>query len=412
MGGVFVLCNMTIGLGVLSMPYAFKLAGGPMMIVVMLFAGGLCMYSAYLIHKALELAKPLAKSALDWGYLAELAFGKLGRSTAEVCFRGELVAYTISYICTLGVHVHLLFPSVSIQQGVIICSFGTLFMSYLPVSLIAKVSALGHLAYAVVAACLYYSEYASMKHPQAPVLTELVGDNWNKVRMADAWSNIPIVFEICVFAWACHGIVPAVATSMARPSQVKQVILIGFPVSIAACMVIGLSCYLILGPYTKQVFTDNLAEVYWLKPEGDVLEGLSWIRMTAALSVTIKLAATIPVTLSPLLTSIEAGIQHPTTRCICRLSLISAMGTVAAVFRSQVVLLVALVGATLGNMLIFILPCVVYYGIKRRVSRVSAAEACLLLAIIVLGTTSMVYSVCDCLRKLMHSDQDRGQLEL
>jgi len=405
-GGVFILCNVTIGLAILNMPYAFKLVG-KMMILVMLFIGGLSMFTAYLVSKAIEFAGTLAESDSvaveyrDWGFLAEVAFGKFSRRAAKFCVRGELVVFILSFLCTLGVHVNLLLPIISIELGVIISSIATFIMSYLPLRLLGKVALLANLAYVVVAALLYYSEYVALDQPDTPGLAELVADNWNRVGIVDALPSIPTATGICVFAWDANSVVPTIATSLAKTSNIKHVILITFPVAVGTAMLIGLSGYLVLGPHTKQVFTENLGEVYWWKPEGETLLGMSWMRTLAAVSVTIKLGATIPCFMCPLLASTEAGIRNPMMKNLWRALLVLAMGMVACIFRNHVVVAVALAGATFGNIMIFILPCTVYYGIKRRVRRVGCAEASMLAAIVGLGITLMAYGVYDAMRQLL-----------
>jgi len=367
------------------------------------------MFTAYLVYKAIEFAGTLAESdsvaveCRDWGFLAEVAFGKFSRRAAEFCFRGELVAYVISFVCTLGVHVNLLLPIISIELGVIISSIAMLIMSYLPPLLLGKVALFAHLAYVVIAALLYCSEYVALHQPDAPGFAEVIAENWNRVEIVNALPSIPTVTGICVYSWAGHSVVPTIATSLVKTSNIKHVILITFPVAVGTAMLIGLSGYLVLGPHTKQVFTENLGEVYWSKPEGEALKGLSWIRTLAAVSVTVKLGATIPCWMCPLLVSTEAGIRNPIIKNIWRAFLVLAMGMVACIFRSHVVVAVALAGATFGNILVFVLPCTVYYGIKRRVRRVGRAEVSMLAAIVGLGITLMAYGVYDAMRQLLTS---------
>jgi len=405
-GGVLILLNVSIGLAFLNMPYTFKLTG-QMTCLVMLLVGGTATFTAHLVFRAIEMTAALAESQgigveqRDWGYLAEIAGGAPGRAAAEFCFRGELVTYSFSFLCALGVHLHLLLPAVSTEQGVIAWTVATFLMSYLPPGMLGKIAFFGHFGYLILAVCLYYSTYTALGQPDAPRLTELARENWGRAGGPDALPNLPTVIETCVYSWAAHSIVPSVAGSMVDPRRVKRVIFITFPLAVGAAMLIGITGYSVLGPSTRQVFTENLGMAYWRGPEGDALEGLSWMRMLATASVAVKLEASLLCFLLPLLASVEAGARGPLARLARRAALLLAMGLAAYTFGDEVVLAVALAGATFGNTLVFILPCMVYYGVKRRLEVVGPAEAALLAAIVLLGGSLTVYGVYDCAAQLV-----------
>lgn len=401
-GGVFILCNVTIGLGLLNMPYSFMLVG-PTFILVMICIGGLSMYTALLIFRAIELTSTFhgPEENRDWGYLAEMAFGTHCRRFAEFTFRGELVAYILSFLCTVGVHVNMLFPTVSVAWGVMISCVAVFLTSYLPASFMSKICVFAHLAYAVSVACLVYSEYAAMQMPEAPRLSEVVGENWDRIGFVAAIPKIPTVLEICVYSWAGHSVVPTIANSMDNPSDVKPVIMISYPVAIGLAMSVGLIGFLVLGPNANQVFTENLGKQYWSHPEGEPLAHLSWMRNFAAVLVIIKLGATIPCLLQPLLSSTEDAFKYRSVKLLWRVGLIFGMGLGACIFADKVVIAVAFAGATFSNTLVFILPCTVYYGIKRRVSRVGLAETVLLATIVGVGAALAVYGVYDATVQLL-----------
>merc|ERR1712045_334188 len=122
------------------------------------------------------------------------------------------------------------------------------------------------------------------------------------------------------------------------------------------------------------------------------------MRVLATVSVAVKLGATIPCWMHAFLLSTEAGIESPLSKTLWRAFVTTAMGMAACVFRDQVVIAVAFAGASFGNALVFLLPCAVYYGVKRRVGTVALAEKLMLLALFGLGSISMVYGVYDSVR--------------
>lgn len=405
-GGVLLLLNVIIALGILTMPYQFRLAGW-MTILVMCFVGGVAMFTAFLIYRAIALVAPLADSqkiplhSRDWGYLASVAFGSPGRVAAEVCFIGELLAYILSFLCTLGVHLHLLMPALKTTDWMIVSSVAVFFMSYIPPGFLSKVALFSHSAYAVVVLCLLRAGHANLQHPSAPALAEIIERNWQHMWTVKALPHLPTVALVCTYSWAGHATVPTIAGQLKTPENIKFVVFISFPIAVGVALLIGLLGYYIFGPETQQVFTENIGKVYWVNPDGDLLEGLSWLRLVAAISVTIKLAATIPCLLYPILVSTEQNIRAPTVRALWRAFLLMVLGLAACKFEDEVVIAVALAGATFGNVLVFILPCLVYYGIKRQLNKkVGVGEAAVVLFVVLLGVAQGVFGVYDSLQQL------------
>ena len=90
--------NLFIGVGILSMPYTFRVAGywlGPLMI---LFCAILSWYTTSILVKSMD-RRPGIKTYSDLG---EAAFGKMGRWFITVVFFFELFSCGIVYIVLIG----------------------------------------------------------------------------------------------------------------------------------------------------------------------------------------------------------------------------------------------------------------------------------------------------------------------
>jgi len=337
----------------------------------------------------------------DWGYLGEVAFGKPGRLLAQVSLLGELGAYIMSFLCVLGVHVNLLLPAVTVQQGVLASTAMSLLLSYAPLRYLNRISLTAHLAYGGAIACLFATVYADLQQPQAPDLASLAANNMG---LAKEWGlpHLPEVALVLVYSWAGHSMVPTIANTLARPADVQRVIKISYAVAVAVAFFIGLSGFLAFGQHTSQVFTANLSMSYWTNSQGEAVPGLSALRWIGQVSVALKLTFTIPCWLHTLLGAVlpckkggrivDAGM---------RLLIVFTLGAIALVFGDQVSIVVAFAGATFGNIMAIILPCIVYYGIKRRIQgRVGGVQTVGLVLLAVIGCCFGVYGMQTSLRQL------------
>ncbi|KAJ0449627.1 putative amino acid transporter, transmembrane domain-containing protein [Helianthus annuus] len=240
--------NVLCGIGILSMPYAFK-EGGWLSLVLLMVFGVICCYTGILLKICLEKCHGLQ----TYPDIRQAAFGYFGR----VCIASSCVEYLIM----MNDNLSALFPHAHLDIGGIIRLDSYLFCAIIStlvilptvwlrnLSLLSYISAGGVVTLAAVVVCLLW----------LGVVDEM---EYHPSRTALNLGNLPVAVGLIGFCYGGHSVFPNIYTSMKEPSRYPSALLISFCVSFVMYTAVGVYGYLMFGDSVKSQFTLNMPSHY------------------------------------------------------------------------------------------------------------------------------------------------------
>ena len=279
---IFNLANILMGVGLLSLPYAFAQAGWMGGIFALLSFSFVTWKTSIMIGRELNgdprpssffhdspwktplqpgsvpearMRKPIS----SFPDIARAAFGEAGCLVLSIILYFELFSCICIFIVTIGDHMHTLFPSIpvithQIWVGVI---------SSIPILLLRTARLLSYLS--------AVGTFATVSVVGTVVLAYLLeGDITEKVAesMADptpppyhpTWNTrgLPLAFGLMAFCFSGHAIVPSIYSSMEKPQDFERVVNFTFIIVIIACLAVGLSGYFMFGSLVHDQVTISL----------------------------------------------------------------------------------------------------------------------------------------------------------
>jgi len=276
---VFNMSNMLMGIGILSLPYVFKLAG---------LVGGFISLSSFCIitwwtsivlgrmlngdprprylfddsADGLKLVR-MRKTITSFPAIAREAFGQPGAIWLSSAMYLELFSCMAAFLLSSGDHLHLLIPSVSkYTHMALLAAFLTIPTTLLNTpKLLSYLSTVGTFTTTAVvlsvfaAACVYgdISEESAARNERfgaspvsSPYHVMFIGH------------GLPVASGLVAFCFSGHAIVPTVYTSMAQPHRFESMMGISFLLVLACCFIVGLSGYYMFGNAVLDQITISL----------------------------------------------------------------------------------------------------------------------------------------------------------
>ena len=289
LGAIFTLTNTWIGAGAVGVPYAFALAGFGLSLGLLAFVVALVMLAGVLLFRCLEHDKMKEESTeVDFGLLGKLAFGEKGQAGINAVFATELWLATCIFFILIGVNSNFVF-GVESWQAIIVSGVLTLALLYVPMGILALLSFIGVLFMGLLLAVLVHSGNSMPVH--AGKVEQYIWTDWAGSGQALG------VFLLCFAGMPC---VPSIYSA----AQDKRRFPVAFNVSCVLAMLyyaaFGTLGYFFYGSNVKEVVTVNLGHAV----DGSALEGTKVLPLVAAVGLIVKLQATIPIVVNPVMAAL------------------------------------------------------------------------------------------------------------
>lgn len=136
---IFNSTNVLIGIGLLSLPMGIKYAGWICGMVFLAMSAAVTAYTAKLLAKCMD-ADP---SAITFADLAFISFGQRARIATSLLFTVELLAACVALVVLFADTLHLLIPSVGVDEWKIICGVFLIPLQFVPLRLLSFSSIVG-----------------------------------------------------------------------------------------------------------------------------------------------------------------------------------------------------------------------------------------------------------------------------
>lgn len=324
----FNLANILMGVGLLGLPYVFKVAGWYGGTFCVMSFGLITWRTSVLIGRELN-GDPRPASYFDdspfksplrpgtvpdarmlppissFPDIARSAFGTVGCLVLSVVLYFELFSCIAIFFVSMGDHLHQLFPEVSAATHMSIVSVASL----IPTIVLQTPALLSYLSmvgtFATTAVVLSVVASALLEGDVAEEVAKIE-------RITDAepyhigWRSegLTLAFGLVAYCFSGHAIIPSIYSSMERPQEFEKMVTFTFLLVILCCLSVALSGYYIFGSTVQDQVTLSLQR----SSEAVLaMKALTWLMiMTAFSKVTLTmfpLALGLEETIAPYLTS-------------------------------------------------------------------------------------------------------------
>lgn len=395
---VFNMINCFVGAGILTMPFAFRLAGYVGASIALLLVSLLSWYAAVLLGKALEIAVELRPDMRekDVSALGEVAFGRNGKVAIRMLFAAELWFALETFLILTGVNMHI---ATGLPRSGVVVAAGLLGSAslWLPLSIISDLSLLSILCLlagllSLVAYGVSHATTTTVPHPHM---------------LMDPWS-MPCAGSICLYCLSGLPCLPTIRGGMEDKRAYFTAINISFMFATLYYAAIGLLAYYFFGDSIRESFTVNLAAGSAHETElGSGKTSMTFALVSAGLFAT-KLQAGFPLYATPVLEALGFSGDSPENRDkkqqVTSARMVFALLSISfAIFaQKRLAFIAGLMGSFLTCSTSIVFPALAFLSLHRTMGkpmdRTTRAAASSMVA---LGVTFMVVGTAFAWRRLL-----------
>jgi len=397
---VFNMSNILMGIGLLALPFALKVAGWFGGLLSVLVLGIITWRTSILIGRELN-GDPRPRSLFhdnnnndnshhsssssskqgqttpndssvirmrpqisSFPDIARTAYGEFGSFIVSVVLYFELFSCVSIFFVAIGDHLHALYPQLSVAGH----SFIAATISLIPTiflhnaRLLSYFSMIGTFATIVVVMAVFF---AAVIEGDISEEVAMEADNMDDSSNNDEPTHIffkpaalPIAFGLVAYCFSGHAIVPNIYNSMQEPQQFERMITVSFIIVIGSCCIVGASGYYMFGSSVLDQVTLSLEKH---SSATFLMLILTWLMVLTAFSkVTLTmfpLSLGMEEIISPYLTS--DAMSHIISSVIKLV--ITALAYLVAVYVPSFSYLCALVGMICTMSVSVIFPAAAHY---------------------------------------------------
>jgi len=358
----FNMINCFVGAGILTVPFAFRLAGYSACILLC-FVAGLNWYTSLLLGRALDTAASLHPEvpyrSWNMGTLAKAAFGPVGEHLIRVIFGLELWFALETFLVLSGISVNLLIGTPESQVIIIAGTIGGLSMC-LPMRTISLTSSLAIICMVGGLVALIICGMGRMyDHPENLVPSAEVHRTFDLERSPASLG----MFLYCFSGLPC---LPGIRSAMQRPKEdFAKAVHYAFSYSTLYYLAIGMLGYMFFANDTRRSFLKDLTPV----PGEGHSNIYGYISAAAAGLFALKLQAGFPLYAAPILDAFGLSEAYglPTKQVAVSRVLFCAVSIMFAIFaRNQIDAVAEIMGAFLTNSTSVLFPIAAYCQIMAK----------------------------------------------
>eukprot|EP00929_Paragymnodinium_shiwhaense_P037503 TRINITY_DN19976_c1_g1_i2.p1 TRINITY_DN19976_c1_g1~~TRINITY_DN19976_c1_g1_i2.p1 ORF type:complete len:468 (+),score=91.57 TRINITY_DN19976_c1_g1_i2:79-1482(+) len=357
---VFSMVNCFVGAGILTMPYAFRLAGYSGALFALLSVSTLTWFCAQLLGKAYDIAAELRLNVKDSdiGELAGAAFGPAGKVGIRWIFAIELWFCLETFLILIALNMHI---ATGQNHDAIVITAGLLgFASlWLPPSALAFGSALS--VGCMMCGLLSLVIYGTSQSSAAPSKVE---HRWD-----DTWA-LANAASICLYCLSGLPCLPTIRSEMKDTRQFYSAVSHAFGFAAIYYAAVGLLAYKFFSDDIKESFTINLSDA---KNAASKLHGfplLSTSAMACAAMFALKLQGGFPLYAAPILQPLglaDASGGMPDHKLVIGRAIFAIVSVAFAVCaKKQLALIAGMTGAVLTCSTSVIFPSAVYIALVQK----------------------------------------------
>ncbi|KAG4106640.1 hypothetical protein H8356DRAFT_1025133 [Neocallimastix lanati (nom. inval.)] len=245
----FNMINLLAGLGIMSIPYCFKIGGAIPSIVFLFILGFTARYTARLISKCIEKDKSINSLAI----MGLRVFGKTGCTIISTFFIFDLFFSMMANLILVKDTLHLIFPVIPPYICLLIAYACCVYLTWIKkLVTLSWVSLVGLLSMFALFLILVFNGIVT---PNAPgsLLERQELNLW-----PESFLGFCTIIGIFEMGFSVHSVLPSIYISLKKRSNFKNVLNISFPWIIVFYLLFGLSGALMYGKGTLPQIIQNI----------------------------------------------------------------------------------------------------------------------------------------------------------
>ncbi|TFA97945.1 Vacuolar amino acid transporter 1 [Trichoderma ghanense] len=284
---IFNSINALIGIGLLSLPLAFKMSGWILGLGIMTVTAAVTSHTANLLAKCMQ----YDASLITYSDLAYISFGARARIIVSALFTLELVAACVALIILFSDSLALLLPGMaSVEVWKCICAAIILVLNTMPLRWLSYTSVIGIFSTFCIVCIVIADGLLKTETPGSlwePAATHLLPKNWLAV---------PLAYGLMLSPWGAHSVFPSIYRDMRHPHKWGRAVGVTFSFSYVLDTCLAIVGILMFGDGISDAITSNI-----IKSSG-FPEGLT---IFMCICVTIIPLTKIPLNARPLITTAD-----------------------------------------------------------------------------------------------------------
>jgi len=382
--GTVATFSSIVGTGLLTMPYAFSLAGLIAVPVVIFFQLCSC-YTAHLMAWALNARAPEAERLgikpefRGWPFLVETAFGTRAKCAINIFLIVELWGYLLSCVVTSTMNLMQIAQDMSDTYAAGISVVIVYGLTFVPARLLTRVNVISNGLFA--ACCLMFLITGLLLPAKAPS---------SDIKFVNA-SGLFTAAGILIFSPAAHSFYPAVMQRMEEPGKYPVCLRQAYLTAAVLYLAVAVPGYLLFGNAAQASLVRNIGADLRLMP----LPDLGWMNTFAALSMVVKMFAMSSLVLTPLASTIEGCLSGHRAEALLTTTLIPMILAVSAAmavhFAHEMATLLNLIGSVFCMNIAFVVPVMCYW--KLTTGPVDCMKKSIFVFLIIMGSSFAVMGV-------------------
>ncbi|KAF2750080.1 hypothetical protein M011DRAFT_483964 [Sporormia fimetaria CBS 119925] len=245
---VFNSVNVLVGVGLLSLPLAFRYSGWVVGLLFLAFASVATSYTAKLLAKCLD----VDNSLITFADVAYVSFGNRARIAVSLLFSLELLASCVALVVLFADSMDDLIPGWGLLAWKITCGIVLVPLVFLPLRFLSFTSVLGVMCCVGITMAIWI---AGLIKPDAPgSLLEPTA----QYLFPKNWLTIPLSFGLLMSPWGGHSVFPNIYRDMRHPYKYGRAVNITYVFT--TFIDLGMACagILMFGDGTRDEITSNI----------------------------------------------------------------------------------------------------------------------------------------------------------
>ncbi|KAJ6441676.1 amino acid transporter [Purpureocillium lavendulum] len=246
---VFNSINAIIGVGLLSLPLAFKMSGWIIGLTLLTLTAGVTAHTAKLLGRCMR----YDASLITYSDLAYVTFGARARVVVSALFTLELIAACVALVILFADSLNLLLPGVAtVNFWKAVCAALILVLNAMPLRWLSYTSVVGIFSTFCIV-CIVIVDGLVKEHAPGslwePAATYLLPSNW---------LSLPLAYGLMASPWGAHSVFPSIYRDMRHPHKWNTGVNATFSFSYVLDTCLAIIGILMFGDGIKDAITSNV----------------------------------------------------------------------------------------------------------------------------------------------------------
>jgi vesicular inhibitory amino acid transporter len=245
---IFNSVNVLVGVGLLTLPLAFKYSGWVIGAIFLTWSAIVTGYTAKLLAKCLD----VDSSLITFADLAYVSFGNKARIAVSILFSLELLAACVALVVLFADSMNALISGYDVITWKIVCGVILIPLSFLPLRLLSFTSILGVMSCFGITLAVWAD---GLIKPDAP---GSIRQPMTQYLFPENWMTIPLSFGLLMSPWGGHSVFPNIYRDMRHPYKYRRGVDITY--MFTYIIDIGMACagILMFGDDASEEITNNI----------------------------------------------------------------------------------------------------------------------------------------------------------